>query len=108
MSVTGVAQSAQLTGQPSQLVHGDPLAVTQGVAPGVPRQGAPAASRRRAQHGGGHGRGRDSASELYSPRDLVRSNRKTTASALVVVVSSGGHRNDAGDDEGGDPYGGDV
>ena len=30
------------------------------------------------------------------------------ASALVVVVWSGGHRNDAGDDEGGDPYGGDV
>src|ERR1041385_7408538 len=30
------------------------------------------------------------------------------ASALVVVVWSGGHRNDAGDDGGGDPYGGDV
>ena len=54
MSVTGVAQSAQLTGQPSQLGPGGPLAATQGLPPGVPRQGAPAARRRRAQHGGGH------------------------------------------------------
>ena len=43
------------------------------------------------------GEGRNLARGHRSPRGLVRSNRKTTASALVVVVSPESDRSDDGD-----------
>lgn len=61
--MTGVAQSAQLTGQPSQLGPRGPLAVTQGSPPGVPRQGGTGGetsacpARRRPREGVGNGLG---------------------------------------------------